>query len=116
MLMRPDHSAIDNVQVPVQLVSDIGLLWDHRKEALPDARIAPAVESAGHCLPGAIALGYLAPRSPCTEEPPDAIDPGCDDLQTGGRFWIVGVGEAVEAAPIAGWSIHVYMYSYQGVP
>lgn len=72
--MGPHHRAIDKVEGPVELSGGIRLLLDRRKEPVPEARLAPALEAACHRLPGAIALGQIAPGRPSAQEPQDAIE------------------------------------------
>ena len=51
MLVDPSDRPIDVVEGPVALPCDIGSRLDDGKEAAPDARLLPAVTSAGHRLP-----------------------------------------------------------------
>ena len=74
VLMGATDGAIDIVNGPVQLASGIGLLLNGLKETLPDAGSAPAIEAAGHGAPGAIAFGHIAPGSPRTQQPQDAVE------------------------------------------
>ena len=62
VLVSANNGAIDLMNGPVQLTRAIGLLLDGLKETLPDAGLAPAIETAGHGAPRTIALGYIAPR------------------------------------------------------
>jgi len=73
MLVGPHNRAIDTVEVPVELSGGIRLLLDRRKEPVPEARLAPAIEAARHRLPGAGALWQIAPGRPGAKEPQDAI-------------------------------------------
>jgi hypothetical protein len=57
MLVRPNDGAVHVVDVPINLTGGIRLRLDLRKEAAPQAGLAPTVEAAGHGGPRAIALG-----------------------------------------------------------
>jgi hypothetical protein len=46
---------------PVQLSGRVALLLECGQERVPDAGGHPAVEAGGHALPGAEALGQIAP-------------------------------------------------------
>jgi hypothetical protein len=56
MLVRSDDSPIDIVEIPVELLCGIGALLDRGKEASPEARLAPAIQTAGDSAPGAVPL------------------------------------------------------------
>ena len=95
MLVRTDDGAIHIVDIPVQVLGGVGLLLDRRKEASPDARLAPAVEAAGDGLPGAIPFGQVAPGSAGAEDPEDAVE---------------------DAAVVSGWAAGVrFLWRKQGV-
>src|SRR2546423_4496998 len=47
MLMRPDDSPIHVVGVPIELAGAIRLLLDGREETGPEARLPPAIKTAG---------------------------------------------------------------------
>jgi hypothetical protein len=72
-LVRPDEWAITIVRGPSALPCGIGLLLDRGTQAGPEARLAPTIETAGDGPPGAIPFGQIAPGSPGTQEPQDAI-------------------------------------------
>jgi hypothetical protein len=74
MLVRADNGAIHLVDILVQVPRSVGLLLDRCKEARADARFAPAVETAGDGLPGAIPCGHVAPGSTGADAPEDAIE------------------------------------------
>jgi hypothetical protein len=74
MLMRPDNGAVDEVAVPIQVSARIRLLLESSQDPIPDARFLPTVEATGNGLPGAVALGQIAPGSARLENPQDAID------------------------------------------
>jgi hypothetical protein len=88
MLVRPDHCAIDKVEIPVELARGIGPRLDGRQEPVPDAGLAPAVEAAGHRLPGAIPFGQITPRCPRAEQPQNTIEdaPMVDRRTSSRRF------------------------------
>ena len=73
MLVRPDHGAIHTVDIPGELLRGVRALLNRRKEASPNASLAPAGEAAGDGIPVAIALGQVAPGSACADNPQDAI-------------------------------------------
>jgi hypothetical protein len=73
-LVRADDGAIHVVDIPVELPGSVGTLLDRRKEASPEARLAPAVEAAGDGLPGAIPFGHVAPGSTGADDPEDAVE------------------------------------------
>jgi hypothetical protein len=79
MLVRPDDGPVHIMRIPVEASVGIGLLLDRREEALPDARLAPAVQAARHRTPRAIARGQVTPwgTGPWgtgAEEPQDASE------------------------------------------
>ena len=74
MLVGPHDRAIDKMAVPVELTRRIGLLLDGRKEAVPEAGLAPAVQPTGHGGPRTIPCGQIAPRRPGAEDPQEAIE------------------------------------------
>ena len=74
LLVRADDRAIDLVEIPVELLCGIGTLLDRGKEASPEARLAPAIKTAGDGLPGAIPFGHVAPGSTGADEPEDAVE------------------------------------------
>jgi hypothetical protein len=67
MLMRPDNGAIHIMGVPIELASPVGLLLHRRKEAGPDACLAPAIKTAGDSTPGAVPLRQVTPGDPCAQ-------------------------------------------------
>src|SRR5207302_2963757 len=73
LLVRPDHGAIDIVDSPGELLRGVSALLNRRKEASPNASLAPAVEAAGEGVPAAISLGQVAPGGACADNPQDAI-------------------------------------------
>jgi hypothetical protein len=73
------------MDIPVQLCCGVGLLLNRSKEASPDARLAPAVEAASDGGPAAIPLGEVAPGSPCTDDPQNAIEDASVISRQGGR-------------------------------
>ena len=74
MLVRSDDSAIDIVEIPVELLCGIGALLDRGKEASPEARLAPAIKTAGDGAPGAVPLRQVTPGGAGTQEPEDTVE------------------------------------------
>ena len=74
MLVRSDNGAVHVVDVPVYLTSGLRLRLDLRKDAVPEAGLAPTVEAAGHGGPWAIPLGQVPPGCACAYDPQDAVD------------------------------------------
>jgi hypothetical protein len=95
MLVRADNGAIHRVDIPVQAPRSVGLLLDRRKEASPDACLAPAVKAAGDGLPAAIPFGHVAPGSTGADDPEDAVE---------------------DASMVSGWAAGVrFLWRKQGV-
>ena len=61
VLMSPNNGGVHKVEVPVDLTTDIRLDLQSRQDALPETRLAPAIEPAGDGADRAIALGQIAP-------------------------------------------------------
>ncbi len=74
MLMGTNDSGIDVMDGPLQRASRIGLLLERVQDLLPDAGLPPAIEAAGHCLPGTIARRQVTPGGTGAEDPQDAVD------------------------------------------
>ena len=74
MLMGTNDSGIDLMDGPLQRASRIGLLLERVQDLLPDAGLPPAIEAAGHCLPGTIARRQPTPGGTGAEDPQDAVD------------------------------------------
>ena len=74
MLVRADDGAIHIVDIPVQVLCGVGLLLDRRKEASPDARFPPAIETARHGAPRPIPLWQITPGGAGADDPPDAVE------------------------------------------
>jgi hypothetical protein len=89
MLMRPDDSPIHVVDVPIELANAIRLLLDGRKETGPEARLAPAIKTAGNGAPGAIAFWQITPGDTGAEEPQDTVED--TSVVSGGAacFWLL---------------------------
>ena len=73
VLVRTDDGAIHIVDIPVELPGSVSTLLDRRKEARPEARLAPAVEAAGDSGPAAIPLGQVTPGSTGADDPQNAV-------------------------------------------
>ena len=88
MLVRSDNRAIIIGGIPIQLPCGIGVLLDSRKEGVPEARLLPAGEAAGHGPPGTVARRQGTPGGSGTEEPHDAVEDAAmvDCGTTGMRF------------------------------
>jgi hypothetical protein len=74
MLVRADDRAIDLVEIPVELLCGIGTLLDRGKEASPEARLAPAIKTAGDGAPGTVPLRQVTPGGAGTQEPEDPVE------------------------------------------
>jgi hypothetical protein len=74
MLVRSDESTIDIVEVPVELLCGIGALLDRGKEASPEARLAPAIKTAGDGGPGTVPIQQVTPGGAGTQEPEDPVE------------------------------------------
>jgi hypothetical protein len=74
VLVRADDGAIHIVDGPVELPGSVGTLLDRRKEASPEARLAPAVEAAGAGGLAAIPFGHVAPGGTGADDPQDAVE------------------------------------------
>ena len=74
MLVRSDDRAIDLVEIPVELRCGIGTLLDRGKEASPEARLAPAIKTAGDGAPGAVPLRQVTPGGAGTQEPEEPVE------------------------------------------
>ena len=72
-LMRPDDGPIDVVGVPIALAGTIRLLVDGSPETSPEARLPPAIKTAGDGAPGAIPLRQITPGGAGAEEPEDPV-------------------------------------------
>lgn len=62
--MRPDDRAVDVVDLPIDLAVGVSAHLQALEDALPETRVAPPVEAAVDGLPGAVALGQVAPWAP----------------------------------------------------
>jgi hypothetical protein len=71
--MRPDARPIHVVGVPIERAGAIRLLVNGRAETGPEARLPPAIKTAGAGAPGARALWQLAPGGAGAEEPQDTV-------------------------------------------
>ena len=69
MLVGADDGAIDMVQVPVKAPLGVGVLLEAGQHGVEDAGALPQPEAAVDCLPGAIALGYVAPGGAGAQDP-----------------------------------------------
>jgi hypothetical protein len=76
VLMSANNGGIDKVQVPVDLTTGIRLSLQSRQEALPETRLAPAIEPAGDGADRAIALRQIAPGRAGTQNPENAVQDG----------------------------------------
>ena len=73
VLVRSDDSAIHIVDIPVQVRCGIRTLLDRGKEARPDARFPPAIETARHGAPRPIPLGQITPGGAGADDPQDTV-------------------------------------------
>jgi hypothetical protein len=74
MLVSTDNGAIHVVDAPVNLAGGIGASLDLRKDAVPEARPAPAVEAACDGGPRTVTLRQVPPRRTRAHDPQDAVD------------------------------------------
>jgi len=74
MLMRPDNGAIHIMGLPIELAGPVGVLLHRRKEAGPEAGLAPAIKTAGDRTPGAIAFRHITPGDAGAQQPEDAVE------------------------------------------
>jgi hypothetical protein len=76
VLMRPNNGGIHEVEVPVDFTTDIRLDLQSRQDALPETRLAPAIEPAGDGAYRAIVLGQIAPGRAVAQNPQNAVQDG----------------------------------------
>lgn len=74
MLMGADHGTIDKVDGPIELILGVGVSLEGRQDAIPDARLTPAIEATGDGFPWPIALGHIPPWRPGPQNPDDTVD------------------------------------------
>jgi hypothetical protein len=74
MLVGADDGAVNVLRRPVQLTGRVALLLERGQHRVPDAGGSPAVEAGGHALPGAVALGQIAPLRAGGVDPEHGID------------------------------------------
>jgi hypothetical protein len=74
MLVRSDDSAIDIVELPVEVLCGISALLDYGKEASPETRLTPAIKTAGDGAPGTVPLRQVTPGGSGTQEPEDPVE------------------------------------------
>jgi hypothetical protein len=72
-LVGTTDSAIDVVDLPIELASGIGLLFKRIKHVLEDTGFLPAIEAARHRAPRAIALWQIVPGGAGAQNPQHAI-------------------------------------------
>jgi hypothetical protein len=89
LLIGPDDSAIDGVQVSIEPAGGIGLLLERVKEAPEDAGSQPAREATSDGAPWAIALGQIPPGRPGAQNPQHTVkDAAMTDRRSSSlRFW-----------------------------
>jgi hypothetical protein len=71
---KKDLTPIHGVGVPIERAGAIRLLVDGRAETGPEARLPPALKTAGAGAPGARALWQIAPGGAGAEEPQDTVE------------------------------------------
>jgi hypothetical protein len=74
VLVRSDDSAINIVDIPVQVLCGIRTLLDRGKEASPDARFPPAIETARRGAPRTIPLWEITPGGAGADDPQDTVE------------------------------------------
>jgi hypothetical protein len=74
MLMGTHNGAIDEMECPVKLAVGIGLLLQISKDAVPDARLPPAVVATGYGAACAISRWEIFPRRTRAQNPHHAVD------------------------------------------
>ena|SRR5437868_12074593 len=88
LLRRPDDRPIHVVGVPIELAGAIRLRLDGREATGPEARLPPAINTAGDGAPGARALWQITPGSAGAEAPQDTVEDA--SVVSGGAayFWL----------------------------
>jgi len=106
LVMRPDDRAIHLVDIPVEVSTRVGLLWDSRKESRPDPRLAPAIQAARDGGPWAIRLRQIAPGGAGAEEPQETVEDAA--VVSGGAAcsWLWRGKQGLESFP---WSMSQFM-------
>src|SRR3954451_278505 len=70
----PNDRAIDTPEVVVDLATVVELVQERGGDAAPGAVLTPPIEGREDRLPGAVAVGEIAPRGAGMEDPEDAIN------------------------------------------
>ena len=113
MLMRPDDGPIDIVRVPIELARAIGLLLDGRQKTRPEARLAPAIHTAGDGAPGAIPLRQVTPGGAGTQQPEDAVEDAAMGDSWAAYFWLLRRKQGLSSFPLTlGEFMSVHMTKY----
>jgi hypothetical protein len=74
MLVSTDNTAIDVMNLPIELALGIGLLLESLQHLLPQTTFAPSIKSARYRLPCSVASGQIPPRSTRSQDPQYTID------------------------------------------
>src|SRR5579859_1512530 len=61
LLMGADHTAIQRLNVPIQVACWVGLFLQRAQATLPEASFAPTLETTGDARPVAVAFRHSAP-------------------------------------------------------
>ena len=94
ILVRTDDSAVDEVDLPLNIVLLVRLFLHALEEFLPQPFFAPFVEAAENCLPRTVSLRQVAPGGTCAQDPQDAVDYLAVDPSAVGPFPVSVVAEA----------------------
>ena len=100
LLVGSNNRAVNRMNRPVDLPLGIGLLLYGRKEALPDAGFAPAVEAAGHRTPGALPVWQITPGGAGTQNPQHAVEEASMIHSGSTRCRFLGRKQRVEPFPL----------------
>ena len=113
MLVGTHVRAVDEVQAPIQVPRGVGFAMQYCQRTLPDARLAPVVEAAGHRPPVAEALRQVPPLCARAVEPEDAFHDapmvaGRASSPPGTLWWQEGLQlRPLRVGQFASFSVHV---------
>src|SRR5437016_5174966 len=101
MLMGAHDGAVDEVQAPVQEARAVALLLQAVQNALPDPRLAPAVEPARHRRPRAEAGRQIAPGGSGAQDPQQAAEHRAMIVVGASRPWFLGREQGTQLLPLS---------------